>query len=167
MILIGLDDTDVLESRGTGHLARDIAAQLSASYDLLGVTRHQLLLDPRVPCTKNNSCSAILLDGCQEPDLDELLRQVKTLILADFQVGSDPGLCIATVPMTAAIVDFGRRAQQEIVTQDRARALAEQHQIRLLGWAVTREASSERWRRWDWRPVATTGAMCWSGVLAH
>ena len=63
MIFIGLDDTDTLESRGTGHLARQIAAALAADYAVLGVVRHQLLRDPRVPCTKNNSSAAILLDG--------------------------------------------------------------------------------------------------------
>jgi hypothetical protein len=51
MLFIGLDDTDNLESRGTGYLARRIAAVLAADYALLGVTRHQLLVDPRVPCT--------------------------------------------------------------------------------------------------------------------
>jgi tRNA(Ile2) C34 agmatinyltransferase TiaS len=133
MILIGLDDTDVLNSRGTGHLAREIATRLSASHELLGVTRHQLLLDPRVPCTKNNSCSAILLDGSKEPDLKELLRQVKALMLADFQAGSDPGLCVTAVPVAAAIADFGRRTQRELVTQAEARALAEAHHVLLLG----------------------------------
>ena len=133
MILIGLDDTDVLESRGTGHLAREIAGKLSAKYELLGVTRHQLLVDPRVPCTKNNSCSTILLDGKELPDPQELLPQVKTWMLADFQEGSDPGLCVATAPVAAAIVDFGRRAQQDLVTQAEARALAAEHQVPLLG----------------------------------
>ncbi|MBN1138782.1 MAG: ABC transporter substrate-binding protein [Anaerolineae bacterium] len=133
MILIGLDDTDVLASRGTGHLAREIAAQLSVDYGLLGVTRHQLLLDPRVPCTKNNSCSAILLDGCKEPDLDELFLRVKTLMLADFQDGSDPGLCVAALPLAAPITGFGRRAQREIVAQAEARALAEENRLPLLG----------------------------------
>ena len=133
MILIGLDDTDVLESRGTGHLAREIAAKLSADHELLGVTRHQLLVDPRVPCTKNNSCSAILLDGHKALDLDTLFSQVKALMLADFQEGSDPGLCVAAVPMAAAITDFGRRAQQELVTQGQARALAAEHNVLLQG----------------------------------
>jgi tRNA(Ile2) C34 agmatinyltransferase TiaS len=133
MILIGLDDTDVLDSRGTGHLAREIAAKLRANYELLGVTRHQLLRDPRVPCTKNNSCSAILLNGHKEPDLDELLQQVKTLMLAQFQPGSDPGLCIATVPMAAAITGFGQRVQREIVAQTEARALAQENRVPLLG----------------------------------
>ena len=49
MIYIGLDDTDVLESRGTGRLAREIAHVLAQDGSLLGVTRHQLLLHPEVP----------------------------------------------------------------------------------------------------------------------
>jgi tRNA(Ile2) C34 agmatinyltransferase TiaS len=132
MIYIGLDDTDVLESRGTGHLARQIARTLETDYALLGVTRHQLLVDPRVPCTKNNSCSAILLDGCAQPDLPALLERVKSLMLADFYAGSDPGLCVATTS-PAAITDYGRQAQRDLVTQSEARALAEEHGISLLG----------------------------------
>jgi tRNA(Ile2) C34 agmatinyltransferase TiaS len=132
MIYIGLDDTDVLESRGTGHLAREIARDLKSDYGVLGVTRHQLLVDPRVPCTKNNSCSAIHLNGDGSPDLDVLLDRVQTHMLADFYSGSDPGLCIATTP-PAAITEYGRRAQREIVTQAEARALAAQHSIALIG----------------------------------
>jgi tRNA(Ile2) C34 agmatinyltransferase TiaS len=138
MIYIGLDDTDVLESRGTGHLAREIARDLKSDYSLLGVTRHQLLVDPRVPCTKNNSCAAIHLNGAATHldgaphDLDALFERVKTLMLADFYCGSDPGLCIAEAP-PAAITDYGRRAQREIVTQEQARALAAQHGIKLVG----------------------------------
>jgi tRNA(Ile2) C34 agmatinyltransferase TiaS len=133
VILIGLDDTDILESRGTGHLARQIAVELGANYRLLGVTRHQLLVDPRVPCTKKNSCSAILLNGSGSPELDSLLQHVRTRMLADFQPGSDPGLCVVTLPLPAAAVDFGRRVQHELVTQDEARSLAQAHHIRLQG----------------------------------
>ena len=132
MIYIGLDDTDVLESRGTGHLAREIARDLKSDYTVLGVTRHQLLVDPRVPCTKNNSCSAIHLNGDAPTYLDALLERVQALMLADFYPGSDPGLCIATTP-PSAIADYGRRAQQELVTQAEARALAAQHGIMLVG----------------------------------
>jgi tRNA(Ile2) C34 agmatinyltransferase TiaS len=132
MFLIGLDDTDTLESRGTGRLARQIAAVLADRYPVLGVTRHQLLVDSRVPCTKNNSCAAIALDvnGGLAPDV--LLRQVQALMVADYQPGSDPGLCVAhAVP--AAVIEFGRLAQRELVTQDEARALAADHAIHLLG----------------------------------
>ena len=132
MFFIGLDDTDNLESRGTGHLAREIAAALAADHPLLGVTRHQLLVDPRVPCTKNNSAAAIALDVDGDVDPVVLLDQVRALMLADFQPGSDPGLCIAhTVP--AAVSEFGRRAQREVVTQDDARALAAEYGLLLHG----------------------------------
>jgi len=132
MYLIGLDDTDNLESRGTGQLAREIATALAADHTLLGVTRHQLLIDARVPCTKNNSCAAIALEANGHLDPSALLDQVREMMLNDFQPGSDPGLCIAsTVP--AAITEFGHQAQQRLVSQDQARALAAAHSIPLLG----------------------------------
>lgn len=56
-ILIGIDDTDTLESTGTGRMARDLRDHLinlnmGAS---LGVSRHQLLVDDRIPYTLHNS----------------------------------------------------------------------------------------------------------------
>ncbi len=132
MFFIGLDDTDTLESRGTGHLARHIAAALAADYPVLGVTRHQLLVDPRVPCTRRNSSAAILLNVDGDLDPLALLERVRALMLDQFQPGSDPGLCVAhTVP--AAITEFGRQVQRQLVTQGQARALAAAYGIPLLG----------------------------------
>lgn len=133
MIFIGMDDTDNVDSRGTGHLARQIAAVLAGDYRLLGVTRHQLLVDPRVPCTRNNSSAAIALDVDHvELDVDCLLERVRAIMLENYQPGSDPGLCLAlSVPI--AVMEFGRRAQRELVNQADARALAAAHGIRLLG----------------------------------
>ncbi len=132
MLFIGMDDTDNLESRGTGHLARAIASALAADYPLLGVTRHQLLVDPRVPCTRNNSCAAIALGGDGDLDLGEIMERVRSMMMGDFQPGSDPGLCLAhAVP--PAVTEFGRRAQRELVRQADARALAATHGIRLVG----------------------------------
>lgn len=130
MIYIGLDDTDTLETRGTGHLAREIAAALRTDYTVVGVVRHQLSDDPRVPRTHKNSCAAILLDG--EKDVTAVTEQVKTLMLAQFVIGSDPGLCVATA-VPQAIVDFGHKAQQDLVTQAEARHLAAAHNLTLLG----------------------------------
>jgi tRNA(Ile2) C34 agmatinyltransferase TiaS len=131
-LFIGMDDTDTLESRGTGHLARQIAHALSAEYELLGVTRHQLLIDARVPCTKNNSSAAIVLNGRMESDVATLLERIKGLMLDDFQPGSDPGLCVASV-VSPAVTEFGRRAQQALVTREEAQSLAEAAGIPLLG----------------------------------
>ena len=132
MIYIGLDDTDVLESRGTGRLAREIAHVLVQDGSLLGVTRHQLLLDPGVPYTKNNSSAALLFDDGVSDDLDALLERVRDLVMQDYYPGSDPGLCVALDP-PPAITAFGRRVQQTVVSQGEARALAEEHGIALLG----------------------------------
>jgi len=82
MVFIGLDDTDALESRGTGYLARQIAAALATDYPVLGVTRHQLLRDPRVPCTRNNSSAAIALGTNGRLSPAALLEQVRALMSA-------------------------------------------------------------------------------------
>jgi tRNA(Ile2) C34 agmatinyltransferase TiaS len=132
MIFVGLDDTDNAESRGTGHLARMIAAELAPTYRVQGVTRHQLLVDPRVPYTRNNSSATIVLAGNGDIDLSTLADRVSELILGDLQPGSDPGLCVAG-PVPAAVVEFGRRAQRQVVTQAEARQLAAAHDITLLG----------------------------------
>lgn len=132
MIFIGLDDTDNLESRGTGHLARYIASTLATDLSIQGVTRHQLLIDPRVPCTKNNSCAAIAVTANGDIDPSLLLDRVRRMMLDDWQPGSDPGLCIAS-DIPTAITEFGQRAQRQLLTQDGARSLARAHGIPLLG----------------------------------
>lgn len=131
-VFIGLDDTDNLESRGTGRLAREIAADLSANYPVVGVTRHQLLVDPRVPYTSHNSSAAITLDVDGQVDLPDLFERVRHLMLADFQPGSDPGLCVAR-EVPAEVQGFGVRAQQEVVGQAEARQLAAAHRLLLAG----------------------------------
>jgi hypothetical protein len=131
LLILGLDDTDTLNSRGTGHLARAIADHLAKSYSLLGVTRHQLLVHPQIPCTKKNSCAGILLDAPAD-DARRVLEQARALMLADFVPGSDPGLCVAT-DVASEVIAFGRRAQAEIVTRAAACELAADYGIALLG----------------------------------
>lgn len=134
VIYIGMDDTDTAETRGTGALARNVAAELSGDYKVLGVVRQQLLRDPRVPCTKNNSSKGLLLeplpgDG-RNGDLGALAARVRGLMLDDFQPGSDPGLCV-TRAVPAEVVEFGLRAQRELLTKAEARELAARHRIYL------------------------------------
>ena len=138
-VWIGLDDTDNDESRGTGHLARQIAAALVETGALLGVTRHQLLVDPRVPYTSHNSSAAIHLETRDSFDLSALMDRVRRAMLADFQPGSDPGLCIASGEVPAEIVAFGRRAQIDVVTQSQARSLASAFDLRLEGLGGTQD----------------------------
>jgi hypothetical protein len=129
--IIGLDDTDNKESRGTGHLARAIAAALTQEFQINGIVRHQLLEDERVPKTSHNSSAAILLEGNSCP-LAEIAEFVRKMMLDDFQPGSDPGLCVAS-DVPGEIIAYGQRAQREFLYQREARNLAASHGIFLEG----------------------------------
>jgi len=137
MIYIGLDDTDMLDTRGTGHLARDIAAELAVDYPLLGITRHQLSSDPRVPCTHKNSSAVIHLDAPKEA-VSTVMKRVEALMLAEFVPGSDPGLCVTAVVPTA-ITQFGHRAKESLVFQTEARTLAANFGVPLIGLGGTED----------------------------
>jgi len=135
LIYIGLDDTDNLESRGTGHLARLIASELASDFALAGVTRHQLFLDDRIPYTAKNSSAAICLEVNGHADLQEIFERVRAIMLANLQPGSDPGLCLATAESAGWLVDYGRRAKYEVVTQAEAHRLANEAGALLEGLA--------------------------------
>ncbi len=138
MLFVGLDDTDNLESRGTGHLARQIALELAHDYTLLGVVRHQLLVDARVPCTRHNSCKALILEADGGIRAAALMERVAAMVLADFQPDSDPGVCVCSSPPDA-VVQFGQRAKRELLRQSDARELAARHGILLAGLAGTQD----------------------------
>ncbi|MCL4394468.1 MAG: ABC transporter substrate-binding protein [Chloroflexi bacterium] len=138
MIYIGLDDTDNSTSRGTGRLARAIAGQLARRFTVLGVTRHQFLVDPRIPMTAHNSSATIHLEAEEDGELAPLADQVQAIMQADFQPGSDPGLCLART-VSAEMIEFGRRAKVDLVTQAQARAIAERCGCILRGLGGTQD----------------------------
>jgi tRNA(Ile2) C34 agmatinyltransferase TiaS len=129
--IIGIDDTDNLDSRGTGHLAREMAKALAQDFRVHGVTRHQLLEDERVPKTAKNSCAAILFEGDSFP-LEDIADFARKMMRDDFQPGSDPGLCVASV-VPADVITFGQRARREFLYQQEPRDLAATHDIILEG----------------------------------
>ena len=137
MIYIGIDDTDTLESRGTGRLARNIAAALSSKYQIFGVTRHQLFVHPDIPFTSHNSCAVIHAEA-PPTAMEEIFYTTKKLMLEDYIEGSDPGLAIATTDqITPAAVAFGLDAKNVIVTQERALKVAHNCGIRVEGLGGT------------------------------
>ena len=141
MIYVGIDDTDSLESRGTNKLAKSIAMSLADRFACRMIVRHQLLMDDRVPFTSHNGSASIVLQPHDDiPLIDDrlnlLFEELKQLMLSDFIEGSDPGLCLTT-QVPNAVVDWGRRCQQEIVTQADARTLAAATGVRLEGLGGT------------------------------
>jgi hypothetical protein len=124
--LIGIDDTDNPESRGTGFRARCLGAELAdaglARVD--GVSRHQLLVHPDIPYTSHNS--SLCLDA-QVPDgrIDEVVAFSRDFLLRESAEGSDAGLCIAAFDtLHGAVQAFGIRAKQVILVRSEAETLA-------------------------------------------
>jgi hypothetical protein len=137
VIYVGIDDTDTLESRGTGRLARTIAAEFACKFEIFGVTRHQLFVHPDIPFTSHNSC-AVIHAQASPADMDDIFSTTKKLMLDDYIEGSDPGLAISSnEQVTAAAVAFGQDAKNMIVTQQRALAVAHSCGFRVEGLGGT------------------------------
>lgn len=154
MIYVGIDDTDTLDDPGTNQLARHLVRDLAGDFSGRLILRHQLLQDPRVPCTKKNGCASILFDpksysakdcspplggeGSGEGGIATLIQRIRALMLPWCPAGSDPGLCVAT-EVPPAIAEWGRRCQRELLTKDDARQLAAAHRIHLEGLGGTED----------------------------
>jgi hypothetical protein len=122
-ILIGLDDTDNAASRGTGRLARELLKEfVGRGIRPLGVTRHQLLLDARIPYTSHNSSACV---GVAADDGADLAAAAFDFVASRAAEGSDPGVCVAPAGAVGReIVQFGQRATSEIVAMAEAEQLA-------------------------------------------
>jgi len=138
-ILIGIDDTDDPESTGTGCLAQRLVGVLGEAGlgSAVGITRHQLLIDPRIPYTSHNSSACIA--WAAEPDADagaiaEVARPFLEVVSA---AGSDPGLAIGVDPTwldawgRQELVDFGYMAKSDVLDRSVALAFADSCDVTL------------------------------------
>jgi hypothetical protein len=135
--LLGIDDTDNLESRGTGHRVRQLADWLAENKlaNPLGITRHQLMVDPRIPYTSHNSSACLSVDTAYADDVWEASRE---FLLRESAEGSDAGLTLAQWDsISDEVLDFGRRAKLEVLTMPAAEQTASQSQIRCEGLTGT------------------------------
>ncbi|MDV3426836.1 MAG: hypothetical protein LIR50_06550 [Bacillota bacterium] len=134
-VLLCIDDTDNIESRGTGELAELIAKEIEDKRwgKCSGITRHQLFIHPDVPYTSHNSSM------CFEADIDENYLNDIISFSSDFlknesAEGSDPGLCVAVVDKLTepeVLINFGKKAKKEILTIPEAYELAKELGIHL------------------------------------
>lgn len=133
--LIAIDDTDNLESRGTGFRARQLGLRLAeAGFGRLrGVTRHQLYVHPSIPYTSHNS-SACLDVEVRDDRLADARDFCRAYLAAESADGSDAGLCMAEFDsITEEVVEFGRSAKERVLTREQAHELAGLHRIHLEG----------------------------------
>jgi len=122
-LIIAVDDTDNAEQGGTGRVAREIARRLGERFPIWGVSRHQFVVLPEIPYTRNNSGNAIHVLS-SVADIAALADEVGEWLRELCLVGSDPGLCVAR-PGALLDAELGRAAQARVVSRDEVRRAAE------------------------------------------
>jgi hypothetical protein len=138
-VFIGIDDTDNLESRGTGFRARQLGQLLNQEglIKLLSITRHQLLVDQRIPFTSHNSSACIV--GELMGTTDQTAEFCAGFLLRESAPDSDAGLCIATENLISDEIHlFGQKAKREIIDITEAVSISEKTGIFLDGYLNSR-----------------------------
>lgn len=134
-VYVCIDDTDSLDSRGTGELADILAREVEKRNwgSCSTVTRHQLYVHPDIPYTSHNS-SMCFITRLEDWALDSLCDYAARFLAEESAEGSDPGLCIATddrLAKPAPLIDFGMRAKNSVISMQEAYALAREMGIHL------------------------------------
>lgn len=131
-ILVGIDDTDNLDSPGTNQIARQLVVALAGQFRCARIVRHQLLFDSRVPYTSKNSAASLLFQSLAGATASQLSETCRSLLRQAAAPGSDPGLCV-TSQVPAEVVAFGVRCQRHVVEAQEAWELAERTSTQLEG----------------------------------
>ncbi len=136
-ILVCIDDTDNIESRGTGELAEMIrhAMEEKGWGKTKHVTRHQLLLHPDIPYTSHNSSMCFQAEIKAEL-LPDVISYATDFLARECQQEADPGLCIVVVDRLTetakrTVINFGCKAKNRVLTKAEAYDLANQLDIHL------------------------------------
>lgn len=122
--LVGIDDTDTTESRGTGFHARQLAQKLeeSGTGTVHGITRHQNYVHPAIRYTSQNSSACLLVET---EDVENLKSFCRKFLLEIAPEGSDLGLCIADEnDIPKLVTKWGNRAKYELLTKGEALEIA-------------------------------------------
>lgn len=118
-LLLGIDDTDGLDSPGTGALALEMATRLQAQgWATVGVvSAHQLFSHPDVPFTSCNRAMAFPLrvPAGFEPTVLELAA---ACIREFVGPGANPGVCLVPLDRLAheaALIDYAWCAKDQVL----------------------------------------------------
>jgi hypothetical protein len=140
-IFVAIDDTDNLESKGTGFRARELAALLHENQcgKIIGVTRHQLFVHSNIPYTSHNSSACIALESSLE-SYDKIIELSAAYLLENAAEGSDAGLCVCPEEKVSdALMQYAISAKHEVLTMEMARELAKKCHIFLEGYTGTHQ----------------------------
>jgi len=138
-LLIGIDDTDNKESRGTGYNSRQLAAAIEAENlgKVRGITRHQLFVHPDIPYTSQNSSACLEVTTNNYNEIKVFCRNFMLQIGA---VGSDVGLCIIRKDIVSEeIIKWGVDAKSIVLKMDDAVEKVHRNEIYLEGLTGTKD----------------------------
>lgn len=135
-IYLSIDDTDNIDSPGSGQLAEIMAKELQQfglTRQCSSITRHQLFVHETIPYTSHNSsmCFPAVIN---EKNLSNVIQFAKDFLKKAAAPGSDPGLCVAVARDSLdrqALIDFGLQAKKTIFTKQDAYLLAERTGVHL------------------------------------
>jgi len=134
--ILAIDDTDNLDSPGTGEHLENITALLEDRHDCVcsRVTRHQLFFSPLVKYTSHNSAMSAIISTDRTPD--EVFGAACAYLEKNAAEGSDPGACLLIKDAVSEIAAetlaaYGQRAKSEYIEKSEAYALAAKHDILL------------------------------------
>ena len=134
-VLVCIDDTDNLESIGTGKLAHIIIGEIEERGwgSCEAISRHQLYVHSEIPYTSHNSsmCFGVELDGV---NLEHLINYAADFLIRESAAGSDPGLCVVVpeqLKEPERLIEFGFKAKGAVLTKKDAYQLASQLGVHL------------------------------------
>ena len=134
-IFLCIDDTDDLESIGTGEMASNIAKTIEERGwgKCKRITRHQLFIHPDVPYTSHNSSMCFEAEISEEY-LETLISFSSDYLSKESAPTADPGLCVAVsdrVSNRDKLISFGKKTKTELVKKKEAYDLAAELNVHL------------------------------------
>ncbi|MFC2746907.1 MAG: hypothetical protein ACFN4I_01480 [Campylobacter concisus] len=121
--LLCIDDTDELGGEiSTGSLAQEIALEISSFAKVSFITRHQLLLDPRINYTSHNS-SMCLVAKISKEQKQKVLDIALELLTNKCAKSAEPGIAAVfkdDIKDTKALINFGKNAKNMLLTTKQA-----------------------------------------------
>jgi hypothetical protein len=142
LFVVGIDDTNIEGSGGTGPLARALAEQFESEGlgTHLGVTQHQLLDSPKVKRTAENRAYAVTLRS--EQSLNDVEDWVVRFVRSHAERRADPGIAILSRHSDMPhVLAFGRRSQTEVMKLDDASTFSTESNVRLRALGGKRSGS--------------------------
>jgi len=138
-VYIGIDDTDIVGSPGTGFHARKLAMLLEKKTGgtIAGITRHQLLVHPDIPYTSRNSSACLEIELKGEFPLIDICEKYLSEIAPP---GSDVGLCITDAKkVNGSLAAWGHEAKTRVLNKQDALDLAKEFRVFLKGLTGTHD----------------------------